>query len=96
MAETRTPYNIFHLLLVCVALRSPSAYQPSFVSPSPSIPVSSYPRLVYVYACAYAYANVLTLPPPSRVHPFVADWVWDFSDHLARLHLLLLLTEWCS
>jgi hypothetical protein len=55
------PCNIFHLLLVCVALRSSSAYQPSFVSPSPSIPVSSYPRLVYVYACAYANVNVLAL-----------------------------------
>ncbi|KAJ7913197.1 hypothetical protein B0H13DRAFT_2471030, partial [Mycena leptocephala] len=37
--------------------------------------------------------NVLALPPLSRVHPLIPDWVWDFLDHLAHPRLLLLLTE---
>ncbi|KAJ7905211.1 hypothetical protein B0H13DRAFT_2334156 [Mycena leptocephala] len=63
--------------------------------PSPSITVSSDPRLVYVYVYTYAYANVnvLALPPPSRIHPLVPDWFWDFLDHLAHPRLLLPLTE---
>ncbi|KAJ7900841.1 hypothetical protein B0H13DRAFT_2664086 [Mycena leptocephala] len=80
---------------VCVALRSHLHTSLASYRPSPSITVSSDHRLVYVYAYAYANVNVLALSLPSRVHPPVPDWVWDFLDHLAHPRLLLPLTEWC-
>jgi hypothetical protein len=49
-AETRTPHcNRSHLLLYCVTIRSHLHISLASYRPSPSITVSSDPRLVYVY-----------------------------------------------